>query len=621
MPTYEIKAPNGQVYHIDGPDGASDEDIRGEVLRQFPDSAGTLKAYPDTVREHPRDMGWDVASATQNAVAGIAQGAASVADLPMSLAKGVNRGINYAISEGGGGLLDLIGQHGEADKWRATGDKMDAAYANPPALADLIERVSPTPEGGGPSRFLGQVLGGMMVPLGPKGPPRITVPKALPAAAPSAAREIIDEGGKAGVRVLTSDVRPPRTFIGKNVRAISERIPFAGTGPVRAAQQGERVEAVKSLARDFGVEGSTDMLDDVADDLSKTRGARIKGLTAQKKAVIQGITAPFTDAPRTVAAIDEQIAKLEGIDPDAFAPVINKLKAFKANATEGKSLEQIEGNRRLLGDLFADSSLASIKGDGQKAINAIYNPLREDMGEFIKRHAGEGAFNTWSKANARLSGMAGEMSDKVFRGVLNDAESTPENVAKLLFSQKPSQVRRLMVNLSPEGRAKAQGAIIHRAIEKAGGIEKISPDTFANEIARQANAVGVIFDGSDLARVKGLERLLQSTKQASVASVAPPTGAQNMPMIGAFTAGSVFGAAAIPFLGGVGAMARIYESAAVRNLLVGLSKAPKGSKAESHLIERILKAATSQTSIHPNAANDAIAQSPAQVAAAEQENN
>lgn len=40
MPTYSIKAPNGKTYQIDGPAGASDAQVRQQVLAQFPDAAG-----------------------------------------------------------------------------------------------------------------------------------------------------------------------------------------------------------------------------------------------------------------------------------------------------------------------------------------------------------------------------------------------------------------------------------------------------------------------------------------------------------------------------------------------------------------------------------------------------
>lgn len=621
MPTYEIKAPNGQVYHIDGPDGASDGEIRAQVARQFPESVKTLVRYPATVREKPQEppaqsAGQYLASAGQNTLAGLAQGAVGVYDMPMAIADGVNKFVRSGISAAGGALADLVSPEA-GQKWRDTGTQIDQAVSAVPSASDTIEQVSPTPEGMGGQRLAAQVVGGMMVPFGPKAAPRIAAPKAIPAAVPNAAQEIVLAGDQAGVRVLTSDVKPPTTFIGKNVRAIGERIPYAGTGPVRAAQQGERVEAVKNLAKDFGVEGSTDYLDEVAEDLSKTRGGQVKKLSGIKDAIIDGVQGTVP-TPGAIAMIDQRIAKLAAINNDAVKPVINELENFKRTLGSGLSLRNVEENRKILGSAFEGDSMAKIKDIGDKAVRAVYAPLREDMGNFIKATAGPEAFSKWDSANKQLSGMAGELGVSSFKRLLNDAESTPENVAKALFSQKPSEVRRLMGNLSLAGRTKAQSAIIARALEKAG--EDVSPDKFNGEITRLGNSVGVVFSGLELARVNGLSRLLSATKQAAVASVAPPTGAQNMPIVGGFAAGTMFGAAALPALGGIGGLARLYESATVRNLLIGLGKAPKGSKAEGQLLERILKVATSQAGVHPNAANDALSAAPQQ-AVAEQENN
>ena len=41
MPTYAIQAPDGKTYRIDGPEGASDDQVRAEVLRQYPQAAQT----------------------------------------------------------------------------------------------------------------------------------------------------------------------------------------------------------------------------------------------------------------------------------------------------------------------------------------------------------------------------------------------------------------------------------------------------------------------------------------------------------------------------------------------------------------------------------------------------
>jgi hypothetical protein len=86
------------------------------------------------------------------------------------------------------------------------------------------------------ARFAGEVPKGFVS-------PSATVAKVAPT--------IVDDAKQAGVG---SDLgrKAAATFIGKSAQAIGERIPITGTGPVRAAQQTERINAVKSLAQEYG---------------------------------------------------------------------------------------------------------------------------------------------------------------------------------------------------------------------------------------------------------------------------------------------------------------------------------------------------------------------------------
>ncbi|HKY81889.1 MAG TPA: hypothetical protein VJM09_10525, partial [Sphingobium sp.] len=43
MQTYSIQAPNGKTYQIEGPEGASQDQVQAEVLRQFPEASGGLE--------------------------------------------------------------------------------------------------------------------------------------------------------------------------------------------------------------------------------------------------------------------------------------------------------------------------------------------------------------------------------------------------------------------------------------------------------------------------------------------------------------------------------------------------------------------------------------------------
>lgn len=73
----------------------------------------------------------------------------------------------------------------------------------------------------------------------------------------------IADAERAGITLMTTDVVPPRTFASKWVQTIGERIPAAGTGGVRQAQQTERIEAVRNVLRDFGADDAARASDDV----------------------------------------------------------------------------------------------------------------------------------------------------------------------------------------------------------------------------------------------------------------------------------------------------------------------------------------------------------------------
>lgn len=56
MPIYSIQAPNGQTYEIEGPDGATQEQVQQEVLRQFPEASGEPNYLPVTVTDTGEDI-------------------------------------------------------------------------------------------------------------------------------------------------------------------------------------------------------------------------------------------------------------------------------------------------------------------------------------------------------------------------------------------------------------------------------------------------------------------------------------------------------------------------------------------------------------------------------------
>lgn len=416
----------------------------------------------------------------------------------------------------------------------------------------------------------------------------------------------VSQAENAGIRTLTSDIAPPQTFMGRAAQQIGERVPFVGTGPVRAAQQQERVAAVQSLLGDYGA-GAEGVIDKVARSLGRARSAELNKFTTMKNEVTATLAgAGDVPVPNATKAIDDAIAKLRGIDEASYRPVIERLQSQRDNIAAGKSIDQIEGVRKILGGLFDDPNLASIKGDGQKAVNSIYGPLAEDIKAFIRERGGQAAANKWGVANKRLSEMAGELKSSTLKSVLRQADVTPETVERMLFSAKPSEVRALYRNLPDDGKASARSAIIDRMFrDMKVDIEDVSPDQFVNRVRQRANSIGVFFTGEEAARLNGLVRALKLTNRAGKAGVITDTGQQAVPfglfsaltggagaaLGGAATGGTVAAGSVAGGLG-IGALARIIESAPVRNAAMRMKNSKVGSPEEAKAAQAVRNAVT-----------------------------
>ena len=404
---------------------------------------------------------------------------------------------------------------------------------------------------------------------------------------------------RAGVPVMTSDVVPPRTFIGNWLRRIGEAVPLVGTGGQRAAQQQARIEAVQNIMRANGASEAADAIGmmaqtsgtakGVADALRQGRDAMLTKYNDQKMSVINA-SSPNIPVPvnRTLQAIDIELAKPE-MNTNAFAPVRQVLQKWRDDI-QGQGLPAIENLRSVLGEAFKGQEFASIKTAGEKVLQSIYGPLRQDMSEFILNNQGRAAHDKFNVAMARLREGVKELEVGTLRAALNRGEATPEVVRQALYSQNRSDVQLLYKSLTPEGRNRARALVLEDAFQSAmTGSGVINPTRFASELQKKGNAIGVLFNGRDLEEVQGLVKILNLTRRAQEASVVTSTGQMGVPFIGAATLGEMFGAGGALVAGAVpGLMARIYEGALGRNILTRLSRAPAGSDMETRLANQVI---------------------------------
>lgn len=424
----------------------------------------------------------------------------------------------------------------------------------------------------------------------------------------AATQEAVRAAEGAGIPVMASDVVPPATFVGKAVQQAGERIPFVGTGGARAAQQEARGDAVVSLLNEYGVNDPT-LAKKVATSLSDTRKAEIKKYKAIKDEVINPLaSAGVVPVNNAIQAIDDQIIQLGRRATPAADEAIAELANIKTTL-QGRDLFALEAYRAdELSKAFADEAKFSVaaRDIGEKALRAIYDPVRKDMGEFIQANGGPNDFVKWKVANKKLADGADELRNSTLKTVLKDASQKPEAVWRLLFSSKPSDVATLYRNLDDQGKASARSAIMDKVFRdiagEGGTIDDVTPEKFVNAMRKQGAQLRIFFKGPEADRVQGLIKALKLTSRAGQANVMTQSGQQVVPIASAaglaglvsgllgdaatgFTTGvSTLGAAAT-----IGGLARILESGTVKNALMAMQKAKPidQNKAAQRVIDSI----------------------------------
>lgn len=86
MPTYSISAPNGNTYEIDGPPGATDEQVRQKVLEQHPEAGSASK--PTAPVAPKATKGQTMSDMAMSALSGLGKGTAQVSGDLASAFKG-----------------------------------------------------------------------------------------------------------------------------------------------------------------------------------------------------------------------------------------------------------------------------------------------------------------------------------------------------------------------------------------------------------------------------------------------------------------------------------------------------------------------------------------------------
>jgi hypothetical protein len=472
---------------------------------------------------------------------------------------------------------------------------MGGALAGQQAAAASREAgIEQTPESIERARLVGEVAGALGTGALMRRVPGVgaVVTPAAVSAERAAQQRAIAAGQAAEIPVMTTDVIPPRTFSAKMARGLGEKIPFTGTGATRRAQQEARVAAVDNFLREQGAidDESFTLMSDIAADLQKTRGVKLSSLLEKKRSVIEqsGASDIPVDVSGAQKAIKSKLKQLEILTGPEYRETERMLSEFSEKLSN-KTPFQIEKQKQALGMTLERSDLENIRTEAKKVLSGVYSSLNKDIENHIAKNAGPEALAKYQSAQKVLAPMAQDLKDFAELSMaLNQGDKRMGAVINMMNNTDPKVAKKLYDNLSAQGQATMRAAVVTDVANKAGGLENLSPEKFLTQVKAKAKQLSVVMDKEDMTRLRNLQRALKVTANASQAALAPPTGVQSVPFLaggGLVAALGTSGAAAVGF--GAGALARAFESAPVRDLLMKMPTVKPGSRAETELAREI----------------------------------
>lgn len=383
--------------------------------------------------------------------------------------------------------------------------------------------------------------------------------------------------------LMTTDVVPPQSGVGKKARSLGEDVPLTGTGAARADQQAARVAQMKKVADEFGPPSDVEIIESI-----KRKGNKITEAAGKR---YQETIANMGDQPipltQTIKTIDDEIAKASRAGKIKNEPLVTQLQQIKDDLTAApQDLAMLRSNRTDFRERIKKDETIG-RDTGSRVIDGVYRAITNDMTNGVASKLGDDAALKMRQADAIYHREASEIQKTKLKNILSKGEVLPDKVNAMIFSKSPAEAEILYQSLDQSGRKNARAAIFGRAFE----IAQDSPEKFLSEINKLRfkdgtgkSTLDVFFKGENKKQLDGLVKYLDSTREASAAALNPATGQRLGALIPTtfggigLTAGGPVGAAiGVGSYLGVGALASVYESKPVRNLMVKLAGTPKGS--------------------------------------------
>ncbi|HIA7140815.1 TPA: DNA transfer protein [Escherichia coli] len=404
--------------------------------------------------------------------------------------------------------------------------------------------------------------------------------------APEVAKKIATSESM-GVTPMTSDVIPPKNAFTRGLTQDAEGA-LLGTGSKRAEQYAKRSQLVKKQLEKYGEYSPSVVVDDLYGSLKSRKDSA--------GSVIEDITAKMGDTPvdtsKSIKVIDNVLTRANRLGKVANKDLIRGLSDLR------EELAKPDIDFGLLRELRS-ALRESIQGDAmvfpnsaKAATDAVERAMGADLRNNAARYLGAGEAARYVKANSDYSNVFNKVLNKRIANNLNKAkkEFTPELINSVVFSRKPSDIKRIWPALSEDGKNAMRAAYISKIAEKAGD----SPTKFLTELNKlksqsDGQIYNTIFSGRHMKELDALHEVLQQTARSDAANVVTQTGQSQANRIRTIGATATLGVS-LGLEAGFGAIMRLYESKAARNALLRLANTKAGTPAYERALSKAANA-------------------------------
>ena len=320
------------------------------------------------------------------------------------------------------------------------------------------------------------------------------------------------------------------------------------------------------------------ILDSMKAQQGRVKGAAGRTLESTGNKLDEVGEIPLNNTREIIDQVKTELGKEGVIRSEGAIDDLSKLVSAFDEAPQ--TFTSLKENRTAFRDIIAGADKAErsqLPSRAKSLLQQVNKAMSDDMESFAKTNLTPKEFASWKKANKIYADQAETLKKSKLKNVLDKGDVTPESVKQLIMSKNPSELKLAYNSMTQSGKQNARAAIVSNIVDnvskRAGGM---TPNAFATEMKKFQPQINTFFKGEERKQLEGLQRLLEATRRAQDAAVTTPTGQQ---VLGAGTlAAAATDLGATVLTGGtVGGIARLYESAPVRDSLLRLASVPKGS--------------------------------------------